>query len=260
MKKKRQEKEKSLRLAFYFGILIIFIILVSIVFKGIDIFSKSKFDGKNRFTVAVINKNKTTLISVSPQDGSLTGLEIDGVKSLNQLNQLALPHDGYIETPLDEPNPKSYFLKMLFKGRGVQTNLTLIDFLRLGVFSSGVNSDKLVKQKSSIKDVELSNLASKLFVDPMIANQKISLQITNSTDVPGLGNKLARYITNIGGNVVLVNTSSSVVEKSKILYEQDSYTLKKISKMLNIEPQKKESNSISEIIIIIGKDREDLLN
>lgn len=261
MKAKKQEKDKSLRLAIYFGLLIIFIILVSVVFKAIDIVRKSRFDGRNRFTVAIIDKTKASLISVSPSDGALTELSVDGANSLTELNQLSLPFDAYIQTNLNNnSNPKSYFLKTLFNVREIRTNLTLVDLLRLGIFSGSVNADKIDSEHSSTNDAKLSIFASTLFIDPVMRDEKISLQITNSTDVPGLGNKLAKYLTNIGGDVVLVNSSSNAQEKSQIFYGQESYTLKKISKMLNITPQKKESKSISDIIIIIGKDRGSLLN
>ena len=66
MRTKKKEKGKSLNLGFYFGLFVFLIIVISLFFKTFDVIKKSKFDGKNRFTVAVINKKSTDLISTSP--------------------------------------------------------------------------------------------------------------------------------------------------------------------------------------------------
>ena len=71
-----------------------------------------------------------------------------------------------------------------------------------------------------------------------------------------MGNKIARLIGNLGGNVILVDSSKETESKSKIVYKNDSYTVRKISKILGVPAEKKEMNSISDVIVIIGKDKE----
>ena len=62
----------------------------------------------------------------------------------------------------------------------------------------------------------------------------------------------------MGGIVVLVNTSSKEQKISKILFTDDSYTVDKLSKRLNIPKEKNKDVSISDIVIIVGEDRSSL--
>ena len=59
----------------------------------------------------------------------------------------------------------------------------------------------------------------------------------------------------MGGIVVLVNTSSKEQKVSKILFTDDSYTVDKLSKRLNIPKEKNKDVSISDIVIIVGENR-----
>lgn len=258
MRTKKKEKSKSLNIALYFVFFVFFIILVSLLLKAFEEVGKSKFNGKNRFTVAVINKNSADLVSVSRREGSLIRFHIEDIPNLNKLRSLSIPVDSYVKSEsFYFESPKLYFAKMLFSKRNLETDLSMVDLLKLSVYSFGTPNEKVREEASSIKESEqLSVLISSLFIDEAISSEKASIQITNATEVSGLGNKIAKYLTNMGGSVVLVNSSKETLGKSKIIYRQDSYTVRKISQILEIPAEKKEMNSISDIIIIIGKDKE----
>lgn len=259
MKTKKKES-RNLKFGVYFGGVILAIILVSLIFKAFDIARNSKFDGKHRFTTAILSDNKINLLSVSPQEGKLSRLEIDGTTDVNSLKNLSFPVDSYIETNSNFGSAvKSYFTKALFQFRSIKTNLTVVDLIRLSIYATGIDVANIDEEVASIGDSQkLSSLSSSLFIDPEISDEKQSIQVTNSTSVGGLGNKVAKYITNLGGSVVLVNTSQNDEKKSKIFYKTDSYTVKKLSKILEVSTEKREDNSISDITIIIGEDRKDL--
>ncbi len=155
---------------------------------------------------------------------------------------------------------KSFFLELMFKKNKAKTDLTIIDLLRLGIFSNGVDKEKTIEKTLSVKNVrDLELFSSTLFTDVTISKEKKNIQITNATNVSGLGNKLAKYITNMGGIVVLVNTSSKEQKISKILFTDESYTVDKLSKKLNIPKEKNKDVSISDIVIIVGEDRRTIL-
>ncbi len=256
-KKKERRKSKSLNLAFYFSGVVILIITISILLKSFDVIRRSRFDGNNRFTVAILSNGKTDLVSVSPQEGSLTSLQIDASSNLVSLGNLSFPIDAYAKTDSSfTSKTKYFFFKILLNKRKMQTNLTTIDLLRLSIYAMSVNEERVKEGNVPPKDVnKLSLLSSTLFVDPVILEEKVSIQITNATEVSGLGNKLAKYITNMGGNVVLVNSSKDLKEKSEVMYARNSYTVKKFMKFFDIPGQKKNMNSISDIVIVVGKDR-----
>lgn len=258
MRIKKKEKSKSLNLGLYFGFFVFLIIAISLMFKTLDIIRKSKFDGNNRFTVAVLYKDSADLVSVSPQTGTLTKLRIEGVSDPLSLRSVAIPVDSYVKAEsYHTPPPKLYFAKMILSKRSLKTDLSVWDLLKLGVYSFGVNNEKVKEELSSVqKSDHLSFLASSLFVDEAISSEKVSIQITNATQVSGLGNKIAKYLMNMGGSVVLVNSSKEIERESKIIYKGNSYTVRKISQILGLPREKKDMNSISDIIIIIGKDKE----
>ena len=70
---------------------------------------------------------------------------------------------------------------------------------------------------------------------------------------------MARLITNISGNVVLVSTSQNMQGKSVILYKgKKSYTLERLSKLLGFDVMENKSQSLADIAIQIGKDYKNL--
>lgn len=256
-KTQKKEGSKNLHLGFYFGILVFFIILVSVVFKIFDTVKNSKFDGNNFFTVAVIAGNNAHIISVSPKENSLKKLVVKNVKTPSGLRELGIPYDSLAQANENtSASSKSYFTKMLLHKDGFKSNLTIIDKVRLSLFSQKTDGSKVEEQEVSV-DEEADRVVSKWFEDPQILKDNLNIEITNTTPVSGLGNKFAKEITNMGGNVVLVNSSPTPAKTSKIYYKNDSYTVNKLSKLLEIPIEKKEVSAISDIVIEIGEDKED---
>lgn len=253
-----KEKNKNLRLGYYFGLIVIFIIIVSFTFKIFDTFKKSKFDGNNFFTVAILRDKNTDLISVSPKEGTLKKLTIAGTTNEESLKDEGIPFDALATSKTEfSGSAKSYFTKILFHKEGFKSNLTIFDLLRLSFYAQKISNDKISEESMALSDKSSSQTISDWFTDPGIAKENINIEVTNATQTSGLGNKVAKIITDMGGNVVLVNNSQNTEKKSKIYYKEDSYTARKISKMLGIPLEKKEVNAISDIVIQLGGDRED---
>lgn len=259
MKKAKKENIKSINLALYFGLLVLLIIIISITFKTIDIIRKSEFDSKNRFTVAVLNDKNVDIISVNPSSGEQDGIRVVNAGSLDSLDEFSIPIDVFVKSEFDfSSDSKSVFLKMLLHKRELESTLNVLDLLKLSIYSFGVNGENFSYQNIEPDSTsELNNLSSSEFIDETISRDKVNIQVTNSTETSGLGNKIAKTITNLGGNVVLVNSHKEEIGESVIYYKEDSYTVKKLSKVLNIKAQKNETNSIADIIIMLGKDQEE---
>lgn len=262
MKRKRETKSKNISLAIYFALFVIFIFALSFIFKTIDLVGNSRFDGKNRFTVAILNNNTADIISVSPKDKTLSRLLVSDVLGKDDLETLLIPVDSYIESGTYLPeNVKSSFTKILLRPGSSSTDLTIIDLVRLAFYSSGVDGENIVEERvSSNERDKLASISSENFIDPRVFDDKVSIQITNSSTVSGLGRRLADYITNLGGNVILVNSSQDEEEKTAFFYNEKSYTVEKLSKMLGIPAEKKEDSWISDVIIIVGKDAPEVLS
>jgi hypothetical protein len=259
-KKQSIQKNNNLRLGYYFGFIVAVIIITSIIFKTVEVIRNSKFDGNNHINVVLLSKDSAQIFSFLPKDKKINYLKINESTSIESLKQKGIPIDGLVvSSQPSTDNPKNTFKKILLNYRKFDTNLSIIDIARLSLLSEGISSEKINSEVlTSIQDKQITNLASELFIDSALVEENLKIQITNTTKTQGLGNKIARQITNSGGNVVLVNSTQEEVAKSVINFTKDSYTLKRISKRLGIPIAKKDMNSISDIIIIIGKDKEDL--
>ena len=259
MRTKKKEKSKNLNLAFYFGFFVFLIITISLVFKIIDEVKKSKFDGNNRFTVAIMYKDSSDVVSISPREGTLTRLSVEGATSPKTLRNLSIPIDSYIKAQSQfSQSPKLIFAKMLINKKSLETDLNVLDLLKLSIRSLEIDERRIKEEYSSMKKAEATSaLISSLFIDETISSEKINIQITNATQVYGLGNKIAKYLTNMGGSVVLVSSSKEIEGESKIIYKGKSYTVRKIAQIMDLPLEKKEMNSITDVIIIIGRDREE---
>lgn len=263
--KNKTNNKNSLAIAVYFGIGVGLIILISIIFKGIDLIRESKFDTRHRLSVAIVGGRGTHVLSISPSEGTMFRLDVDGLMDEAKLRELSIPIDAYIKInedyKMEDIDPKSEFSKVLLKMGKIKTDLSFVDLIRLAIYSGGINSDKVDEKSVKSENIaEVDDIASVYFKDPKIFSEKINIEITNTTNVSGLGNKLAKYITNLGGIVILVNSSTKTIEKSKIIFRDESNTVKRLSKVLGIPLEKGEGSDLADVIIVIGEDKKNLFN
>lgn len=245
MRKKGRVKRqpKNLKMAGWFTLAIATLIILSGILKLIILINESKFDG-NHFTLEITNQNK--FISFSPKDQSVAILKVQS--GIDVAKSWEIPVDEKINS--DQNISKDTLAKELFL-LGFKGKINFLDSIKLSFYSSQVKSD-------SIEEIITPFIPSKpninsFFADPNILEEKQSIEIINSTDESGLGNRLANYLTNLGCNVVLVTTGDPA-DKSQISYSDSSYTVAKISKLLGYKSIKMSKKDIADIIIIIGRD------
>ena len=95
-----------------------------------------------------------------------------------------------------------------------------------------------------------------LVSDAFIEKDKQTIQIINATNVSGLGNRLAKLVTNMGGDVIIVATGNIPRKKSVISYiDKKTYTVERLEKVLGYEVVKTTEDAISDITIVIGEDK-----
>lgn len=261
MRKSKNGEVKSINLALYFGLLVLLIIIISVLFKAFDLVRKSKFDSKHRFTIAVVNNNDWDIYTVLPSEGQQLNINIEGEILNDPTKAYSIPIDSYVKTKSHfSPDSKLIFLRMLINKRKIDGDINVWDLFKLSMYSLGVGSDKFDKEKIEKDEIQsLENISSEKFEDQELAKEKVDIQITNSTQIGGLGNRVASMVSNLGGAVVLVNNSKELQSESIIYFENDSYTVRKLSKILKMKTEKRKTSSIAQIVIVIGKDRgEDL--
>lgn len=278
-KSKNENEGQNIKLAFIFFILITSLIIGSLVFKAGLLVKKSKFDGQHRFTAAFLKKNNPDGIKVfsfAPDTKTISILSIDKKayplkpELLDMEKYLGIPIDGFVNLDaIDKTkvqNVDSILQKTIFNFNKVKTNLTIIDFIRLWFFARTIPSRAVTIEEinSAIEDGQLDKISNSLFNDNTLLQENQSIQVINATDIAGLGSRLSRFLGNMGGSVVSVSTPKKNSDDSKIVYfGKKTYTVEHLGKILGfkiIDGGKDQQNeSISDMVIIIGKDSLNLM-
>ncbi len=238
----------------------------------------------------VVRSTEISLVSFSPKNGKITVVNIPdqtylpvsggygnwqlgsvydlgGVEVLKEtLSQFfGLPVDGYVEGDL---------MGDIGKLPSLKTDLTLLELLRLKLGLSGVRFDKIEKinlaevlDKQTLADgtqVFVSDpvkLDAKLtgLVEPLITSEQQAIAIFNVTDHPGLAQKAARLVTNIGGEVIIVANGQDAFKTTTVV-GKSSKTLERLkaifeSKYGNIDSVSNSSvSSRAQINLFLGED------
>jgi hypothetical protein len=256
-KRKKSSQSNNLQLAGIFIAAVLGLIFLSFLVKVILVINESQFDGKHKFNILVSNKESKYVVSLNPQVRSISILKIP--YNLNVYNSLEIPIDGIISYNGNEgiSNLSTLFLKSeLPFGQKIE-KLTPLDLLRLSLFTRTISSGSTYQREidSNINKSQEDTIISLTFTDASIYEENKSIKIVNATNISGLGSKMAAFISNIGGNPVLVTNDLKIAEKSKIIYNnKESYTVKKLSTYFNLLKEKSTENGIADITIIIGND------
>jgi len=260
MKQKREQTTSNTKIAVVFIVFLIFIVIISLVVKVIIIIGNGHYNDSRRFTMSLSDGNNAELISLSSNLKNITIFRFKNSISSSRAGQLLeVPVDGFVVSNFLNLNQttSSLFMNLLLNYNKIKTNLTVIDLLRLTMFARGVPD-------MSINSISISNLASiasdnlvgHLMSDDLIEKDDQTIQIINRTDVIGLGNRLARLITNMGGNVILVMSEDNSIKNSAITYiDKKTYTVERLQEILGYEVVREPSNAMADITIIIGEDK-----
>lgn len=256
----KKKEGNNLSLAVIFIFVILFFASISIFFKIFFLVKESSFDGSHNFNLEVKDATNINLISFSPGQHSISVLEVDPkVKTNDAGSFFKIPIDARInlfDDEFDSNHIPSVLIRSSFSFSKKLENMTVLDAFGLFLFARSVSGSSLEINKlsqNSINDNQDSLVASS-FKDLAIDKEKKTIEIVNATEVFGLGSRLATFVANIGGDVILVSTNEKS-QKSKIIYSgNESYTVKRLSKYLNFKSEKTDKEALADVIIVIGED------
>lgn len=252
--RKKKTTQSNIGIAAGFSFIVLGLIFLSLFLRILLLIGNSKFDGTNSLTIHVLGQDDQ-VVNFSPKSMSFSILTIKSHES-NVGAFLEVPIDGsfYSAVEVNHSNISSVLAKNIFNFKN-QTELSFMDFLRLFLFTNTVKPTSItegsVSRQSNAQDY--AAITSSLFTDPIILEEKQNIEIINSTDVSGLGNRLANLITNIGGNVILV-TTGDLQKESQVQYAKKTYTAERLSRALGYKLVETTKKSIPDVIIIIGTD------
>lgn len=257
--KKKETTSSNAKVAIIFFVFLAFVVGISLILKFVIILKNGQFDSSRSFNFSVTNGKNIEVISLTPSLKNITIFKFkENVNSTEAGRLLEIPIDGVIASDSLDLNQKvnPLLLRAVFNCNKLKTNLTILDLLRIALSArtipeTSVNT-KIVSEGGLGQDKILDNL----IIDSLIERDHQTIQIVNGTDISGLGNRLARLITNIGGNVILVMTDNNPKKKSSITYiDKKTYTVERLRKILGYEVMRDPDNAMSDVTIIIGEDR-----
>lgn len=248
----------------FYGLLVLIVIIISLLVRVAAVIKDSKFDGQHRFTLVLGDKKTASgLMSFEPITSSLSLLTFSNKSKIPIITTgkaLGIMPDGFIKTnfnfELGDAIPPD-LQTLLFNFNKLSTNVTFYDLLQFYIYSSKIpeSTVSFVELNLSSDSKYIDKTSMLLFNDSVITSENLSIQVINATSKAGLGKRLERAITNLGGNVVSVESATNKELKSKILYYgSESYTLNKIGILLNYRKEKLSKQAIAEIVIVIGED------
>jgi hypothetical protein len=261
MKKQKEAVFSNTKIAVIFFVFLAFIAAVSIIFKVIAVIRVSRFDSSRRFNLSVTNGKNVEVISLSPVSKNIVIFKLnDGVRLAEAGRFLEIPIDGFITHDSLALNKglNALFLSAIYNYKKLDTNITIIDLLRVAILTKTIPDSGIDIRTigSDTSGSELDKIVSRLVNDSLIEKDNQTIQIINGTGVSGFGNRLARLVTNMGGDVIIVATSEILNDRSTISYiGKKNYTVEKLQKVLGYEVKKELGNAISDITITMGKDR-----
>lgn len=255
---KQKPQKNNLQLAAIFVVVVLGLIFLSLIFRIILVVKDSKFDGNHKFNVLLVGSNDSSIASFSPKPRSVSIVKIpSSIKNAEEFFEI--PVDGIITAngKINTKQLSTTLIKSAFPLGSRVEKLTLLDLFRLALFARTVpqNSTFYREITDGFSSEQVNTIVSLTFSDPTVYEENLSVEIINASSINGMGARIANFITNLGGNPVLVTSNPKDELKSKILYfGKESYTVKRVSSYYNIPAQMSEKRGIADVIIIIGKD------
>lgn len=248
--RKYQSSTNKLWLLVFFGAILLIIVGVSLALKFISLVHDSSYDGEHVYVVNFSNSKDNTIVSFQPKNKSIGIIRLNEAGTNTVLQQtLSIPIDGKVEgMSISASTLPSDLLRMAFMYQSIKTDLTILDISRLAFFAN-------TGAKTNIKEVDPKEGILYLFIDPVIQQEQVDVEIINASGVSGLGQRLEQMLSHVGINVISVTTASKSQDKSRVIhFGQKTYTLLKIQNILNILTDIAEKKPLANITITLGKD------
>lgn len=206
------------------------------------------------------------------------GVPIDGWLGSKSDSWLISPKQENFLQEKNELTSWSRLLKpqeLLNSYRNLETNLTFVDLVRLWFSAKFTRFDKIkfvdLESGSALTTLTLADgtkvfaadqktvdgLLVDLFKEQKIVQEHLTLEILNGTEKAGLANRLARLITNLGGDVVSVTNSQEKIGRCQIKGKNqalESYTGQLLAKIYNCVKIANQTEARADLQVAIGQD------
>lgn len=271
MEIKKTDSKPEVSNLIYIKIFILVVVLLfvgSLALKGFMMFKARQYTSYS-FNTLFVGKN-SYLLYVNSHMNILSMARIKNAQHLSDSDRvknsliLGIPIRSIIKTDIPENLSASELLSFAKTMQLVTGNtkarlsgLNKIDIMYMYLVSKGAPNTNIntytidMKNVSDVVDTKLYNF----FKDEDVINEKVSIDVVNTTDVSGLGSQFSKMLKTVGFNVVSV-TSDSEVEHSQVVsrVDKDDVTYRALESFLAFPTVFKDEASIADITIILGND------
>jgi hypothetical protein len=267
MKQKISEKvpvKSSLRTLVLFCVVVGAVLILSVCYRIFLLVKNSKFDGASGFIVAMVqdDRKKANLFVFDPAGERVATVHVIDQEAHTHLQQvLAVPVDAVItrKNVSDQAVFPLAFASYRLYDPKEHTDLSILDAVRLWwLFRSIPERDRtegIVTLPEQAEDLDAA--LGSLFLDTKLEDEKRTIAIVNGTGISGLGSRLERLLSRIGGSVISITTAHQTVPHSRILYYGErSYTVERLSRILSYPVVEESGSNVSDIVIEIGNDEQ----
>ncbi len=239
-----------LSIIFFIFLILIFIIWFGI--KAIVVFSQSKLDISHPFVIDFYNKNENQVILFNQNKKTI----LLNFKNISH-EDLTMIYEISVDKFINVPNPLASSINNDSIKKEVFSNSQINFFDKLKIlYTLKTSSNNIQTFNFSYNSKSSDNLLPSVFIDSEIYQEGKTIAIINATGESGYASRLSGLLSNIGADVISTSASPDVLKNSSIVYSNEkSYTLAKISKILNINPVKSENTILADIVITLGKDQ-----
>ncbi len=249
------QQPKSIKTAIRFTELMIAVILLGLLVRFISSVVQRSYDGQHRFTIAITRKEAhSDILSFSPENQTISLLHVTGGSS-SLARDLSIPIDAtvYLSHAVAVDDPRAFMTYLAAHMNETKTlGMNTFDATALVWFSQKVHSENTTIQRLSLPLASSVTLTS-LFSDQTIYGEGKSVAVINATGESGVGSRMTKLVTNMGGNVISVTAASSDQDASTIqYYGEKNYTVTKLEKVLHFKLVPMVKQTYSDIIITIG--------
>ena len=266
----KKTNRSSLSFVVLFVTLLIMLIILSLGFKFVRLLNASSFTTPS-FNILVIDRD-ASVVHIDRVNGEISiftikdaGEDISKLTSLGSSLTFGLPIDGrltYNKNLRSSPSQLFSFknvLASLFNSVDVKySGANSADILKIYMASRGIEKEKrrnIEREKEFLGQPQKDNEEDLLeyFRDETILNEKISIEVINSTDISGFGSRVSSMLENAGYNVILVRNGtendSGIIDRRP----NSSFTVMYLKRFLKFPVKNDKSTPIADVSIIFGK-------
>lgn len=261
-RKQNMDEGRSLRPLIIFCAIVGLLITLSLSVKLFLAIKESKFDWNHQFILFLhTDPNAAKYVVFGPSDHSIAILDVKGKIEKKQLDkQLGVTTEGTVK--LDghlskEQDIDRALLIAIFQYVKIEKSVSLYDLLRLFLFTKTVPGTKISFERITLpyhEEIQNHRIQA-LFLDEKIRDEAVAIEVINGTNISGVGGRIERMITILGGNVVSVATAKNEVTTTTLMTNDlSSYTSKRLGKLFGIQATQIQKNGLSDIILSVGTD------